>query len=221
MTRPKATGTTLTERKRKAILDAAAELFPRQGFPGTSMDHIAAQAGVSKQTVYAQFASKEALFVAMVRGMTDLPAGQVQSGMDDVPAGSTLTAHLTAYAIRQLEVARAPVLMRLRRLAIAEAERFPELGRALYDFGPGRAIAALTAAFTRWAAQGLLRVPDAEVAAAHFNWLVMADPVNRAMFLGDAAVPALPALRHHAEEAVRVFMAAYGPAGSARRVAPR
>jgi TetR/AcrR family transcriptional regulator, mexJK operon transcriptional repressor len=216
MTRPKAAGTTLTERKRQAILDAAAELFPRHGFPGTSMDQVATRAGVSKQTVYAQFASKEALFDAMVRGMTDGPAGQVQSGMDDVPPGATLAEHLTAYAIRQLEIARTPALMRLRRLAIAEAERFPDLGRALHDHGPGRAIAALAVAFTRWAAEGRLRVPDPQVAATHFNWLVMAEPVNRAMFLGDAAVPARPALRRHAAEAVRIFMAAYGPGAGAR-----
>jgi TetR/AcrR family transcriptional repressor of mexJK operon len=211
MTRPKAPGTTLTERKRQAILDAAAELFLRQGFPVTSMDQIAGRAGVSKQTVYAQFATKEALFIAMARAIIAPPAAVVEHGLDDVPAGVTLAAHLTAYAIRLLEIARTPVLMQLRRLAIAEVERFPELGQALHDAGPGRAIAGLAAAFTRWHAQGLLRAPDPQVAATHFNWLVMADPVNRAMLLGDAAVPAPAALDRHAHEAVRVFLAAYGP----------
>lgn len=212
MSRAKPAGTTLTERKRGAILAAATEAFLSQGYPGTSMDDVAVRAGVSKQTVYAQFASKEALFVAMVRGMTEAAGDQVQQGMLDVlPPAATMAEHLEAYAVRQLQVVRTPRLMQLRRLVIAETERFPELGRALYDSGPGRAIAGLALAFARWAEVGLLRVPDAQVAASHFNWLIMAEPVNRAMLLGDAAVPGAAALRRHAREAVRVFLAAYGP----------
>jgi TetR/AcrR family transcriptional regulator, mexJK operon transcriptional repressor len=211
MTRPKGAGAARTERKRQAILDAAAGLFLRRGYPGTSMDEVAACAGVSKQTVYAQFASKEALFTSMVRGMTHAAGDEVQHGMDALPPGVTLAEHLTAYATRQLEVVRTPRLMQLRRLVIAEAERFPELGKALYEGGPGRAIAGLSVAFARWTEQGLLRVPDAQVAASHFNWLIMAEPVNRAMLLGDAAVPGPAALQRHAREAVRVFIAAYGP----------
>jgi AcrR family transcriptional regulator len=211
MSKSKFRVSTRTERKRQAILDASAEVFLHKGYPGTSMDEIAARAAVSKQTVYAQFASKEALFISMVRGMTDVAGDQIQRGMAELPPGAALTDQLTIYAVRQLEVARTPRLMQLRRLVIAEAERFPELGRVLYESGPGRAIAGLAAAFARWNKQGLLRVADAEVAASHFNWLVMGEPINRAMLLGDAAVPGPAALRRHAKEAVRVFMAAYGP----------
>lgn len=211
MTARKPAGDTRTERKRRAILAAAAELFLRQGFERTSMDEVAALAGVSKQTVYAQFSSKDALFIAMSLGMTDAAADAVQQNLDDLPPGSALAAHLTAYAIRQLEVVRTPKLMRLRRLAIAEAPRFPELGKALHEGGPARAIARLAAAFSRWHAEGLLQAPDAQVAATHFNWLIMAEPVNRAMLLGDAAVPPPSELQRHAAEAVRIFLAAYGP----------
>lgn len=212
MPRRKEAGPTRTERKRQAVLDAAAELFLRRGYPGTSMDEVAVLAGVSKQTVYAQFVSKQALFVSMVRGMTHAAGDQVQHGMDVLPPRTTLSEHLIAYAVRQLEVARTPQLMQLRRLVIAEAERFPELGKALYEGGPGRAIAGLAAAFARWDEQGRLRIPNAKVAASQFNWLVMAEPVNRAMLLGDGAVVSGAALRRHAKDAVRVFMAAYGPA---------
>lgn len=211
MTKPKAAGTTRSERKRQSILEAASELFLRQGFPGTNMDEIAAHAGVSKQTVYAQFESKEALFVAMVRSMTRAAGDKVQHAMEVLPKGTSLSEHLLAYALRQLEVARAPQLMQLRRLVIAEAERFPELGKSVYDNGPGRAIAGLAATFTAWAERGLLRVPDAQAAASNFNWLIVGEPVNRAMLLGDAGVPNATALRRHVTEAVRVFLAAYGP----------
>jgi TetR/AcrR family transcriptional repressor of mexJK operon len=101
-------------------------------------------------------------------------------------------------------------VMQLRRLVIGEVGRFPDLARVLYERGPQRAIATLTAMFERLAGRGLLALPDPASAAAQFNWLIMADPVNRAMLLGDAAIPKPTALRRHAAEGVRVFLAAYG-----------
>src|SRR5689334_124419 len=47
--------------KRKQILDAAVELFQRNGYHGTSVDAIAAVLGVSKQFVYYQFKDKAAI----------------------------------------------------------------------------------------------------------------------------------------------------------------
>lgn len=210
VTKPKPAGATRSAQKRQAILDQAADLFLAQGFSETSMDEVAERAGVSKQTVYSQFSSKEALFVAMARAMIHPSGDLVQQGMEALPRGNSIKQHLLAYALRQVEVVRTPRLMQLRRLAIAEAARFPEMGKALYDAGPGRAIAGLAQVFTTWDAEGLLRVADAQVAATHFNWLVMADPVNRVMLLGDAALPSAAALKRHAREAVRVFLAAYG-----------
>lgn len=60
------------------------------------------------------------------------------------------------------------------------------------------------------AARGLLRIDDPKTAASHFNWLVMSEPLNRAMLLGDGAIPKPAALRRHVAESVRVFLAAYG-----------
>lgn len=198
-----------TERKRQAILEAAAEIFLRHGFLGTSMDEVAARAAVSKQTVYKQFASKETLFVAIVRSMTDPAAGRVQGEMRDPHDREQLAAELLAYAERQLAIVMTPRLMQLRRVVIGEAVRFPELGKALHDGGPGRAIAGLAAAFARWADSGLLVADSALVAATHFNWLVMGEPINQAMLLGDKGIASAAVQRRHAAEAVRVFLAAY------------
>jgi len=103
--------------------------------------------------------------------------------------------------------------MQLRRLVIGEANRFPQLGRAFYERGGGRSAAALAAAFERLTERGLLDAPDPQLAAAHFNWLVMAAPVNRAMLLGDDALPTAAELDRYAEGGVRGFLAAYGRAG--------
>ena len=103
-----------------------------------------------------------------------------------------------------------PRLMQLRRLVIGEVARFPELARVLYERGPQRAIAALAQTFERLAARGLLVIDDPLIAASHFNWLVMSEPLNKAMLLGDAAIPKPKALRRYAAEGVRIFLAAYG-----------
>jgi TetR/AcrR family transcriptional regulator, mexJK operon transcriptional repressor len=203
-----------TQRKRKSILEAATDLFLRNGYLGTSMDEVAQRADVSKQTVYAQFASKEALFVAMVGAMTSAAAGQVHNEVGVAPRdGDEVAGYLRAYAERQLKVVLTPRLMQLRRLVIGEVGRFPQLGRSIYDGGPKRAIGAIASTFETLADRGLLAVDDPLVAASHFNWLVMGDPVNRAMLLGDDAIPNRAALRRHAANAVRAFLEGYG-AGS-------
>ena len=199
-----------SERKRRAVLDAATEIFLQHGYLGANMDEVAARAQVSKQTVYKQFTSKEALFIAIVGGMTGSAGDEVQREIADLGERDDPEMQLLAYAERQLTVVLTPRLMQLRRLVIGEANRFPALGRALHDGGPGRAVAGLASAFARWADRGLLAIEDPQAAASHFNWLVMGEPVNQVMLLGDAAIPEPAALRRHAAAGVRVFLAAYG-----------
>ena len=79
--------------------------------------------------------------------------------------------------------------MQLRRLVIGEVSRFPDLAKVLYERGPQRALTRLTAVFERLAARGLLTIDDPSVAASQFNWVIMADPLNRAMLLGDRRSP--------------------------------
>jgi AcrR family transcriptional regulator len=208
-------------RKRLTILEAATDVFLQDGYLGASMDDIAAMASVSKQTVYKQFASKEALFVAVVTRMANEASDAVHNDMPQLEEGGDLAVYLARYAERQLAVVLTPRLMQLRRLVIGEVGRFPELGRVLFAGGPKRAMDALAAAFARLAARGLLVFDDPAVAASHFNWLVMSAPLNRAMLLGDDAIPGPAELRRHTAETVRVFLAAYGGKASRRERAIR
>lgn len=197
-------------RKRRAILEAAEEMFLRGGYLGTNMDELAALSEVSKQTVYKHFGSKEALFVELVTTMTDAAGDRVHNEVPDPAAASELPAYLEQYAERQLAVVMTPRLLQLRRLVIGEVGRFPDLARALYESGPKRAMAALAGVFRRLDERGLLAVDDADVAASQFNWLIMGEPLNQAMLLGDAAIPDARAQHEHAAAAVRTFLAAYG-----------
>lgn len=198
-------------RKRADILGAAEDLFLAHGYLGTNVDEIAAQARVSKPTVYAHFGSKEALFVEIVSAMTGAASDSVL-GRADAPAGDLdddVQRHLREHAVRQLDVVLDPRLLQLRRLVIGEVGRFPDLAGALYAGGPARAIAVLAGMITHYAERGLLRVDDPQVAATHLNWLIMGAPLNEAMLLGDRGIPDEEARRRHVTEAVRIFVAAH------------
>ncbi|RFB79804.1 TetR/AcrR family transcriptional regulator [Methylovirgula sp. 4M-Z18] len=198
-----------TAGKRAAVLDAAATAFLSVGYLGASMDEIAEMAGVSKQTIYTYFSNKEALFVAMASALSNEASDRVHKDVPEFTDEDDLELYLVDYAVRQLQVVLTPRILQLRRLVIGEVGRFPELGAALYAGGPGRAIAALATAFERLATRGLLSVRDPLLAATQFNWLIMSAPLNRAMLLGDTAIPSAKELRTHAKQGVRMFLAAY------------
>ena len=200
-------------RKRKAIVDAAVEIFLRSGYLGTSMDEVAALSEVSKQTVYKHFSSKEALFIEIVGGMTTGAGDIVHNDVAQLGRDEDLSAYLVEYALRQLTVVLTPRIMQLRRLVIGEVTRFPELARVLYERGPARAMTMLAGVFQGLAERGLLTIDDPQLAASHFNWLIMSEPLNQAMLLGDDAIPSQAELRRNAEAGVRVFLAAYGRPG--------
>ena len=101
-----------------------------------------------------------------------------------------------------------PRLLQLRRLVIGEAGRFPELGQTFYERGPARTVAALAGAFERLAERGVLQLDDPLIAAQHFNWLIMSNPLNQAMLLGNDELPA--DLDRYVDSGVRAFLAAYG-----------
>jgi TetR/AcrR family transcriptional regulator, mexJK operon transcriptional repressor len=199
---------TRSAQKRQAILDAGTAAFLRTGYVGTSMDEIAAEAGVSKQTVYRQFADKEGLFTEIVLGTIDQVGEPFFAGVETLDDSEDLEADLREIAGQLVGVVD-PRLVQLRRLVIGETGRFPELGRTYYERGPGRSTEGLAARFRQLAEKGLLQFDDADLAAQHFNWLVLSIPLNRAMFGVEEEFTATE-LRRYADEAVRVFLAAYG-----------
>jgi TetR/AcrR family transcriptional repressor of mexJK operon len=202
---------TLSARKRRAILDAGATLFLRSGFRDTSMDEVAALAAVSKQTVYKHFADKESLFSEIVTGAVSEVSDPVHAEVLTLEDSGDVEADLRGLARGLLRMVLQPRILQLRRLVIGEAGRFPELGRAFYVQGPERTIAALATVFERLAERGVLELDDARLAAAHFNWLVMSIPLNRAMFLGEDQPPKRAELNRFADAGVRTFLAAYTP----------
>jgi len=199
-------------RKRRAIIEAAITVFLQKGYKGASVDEIAALAGVSKQTMYRYFDDKEALFSEIVLGTIDQIGEPFYEAIVSLQEPEDLEGDLRELARRLVAIVMQPRLLQLRRLVIGEAARFPELGRAYYERGPGQTIAALASSFERLSERGLLRVDDASVAASGFLWMAVSVPLNEATLRGEDDRFSPSELDSFADEGVRVFMAAYGPA---------
>jgi TetR/AcrR family transcriptional repressor of mexJK operon len=118
--------------RRAQILDAALPVFLESGFGNTTVDQLAAAAGVTKRTIYSYFGDKAGVFIEMVRSL----ATTVSS---DAPTGVTLES-LASRIVFRLNSAE---LVGLHRLVIAESSRFPELAVTLHDNGDARHITRL------------------------------------------------------------------------------
>jgi TetR/AcrR family transcriptional repressor of mexJK operon len=202
-----------TARKRRAILTAATEVFLQHGYLGASMDEVAARAAVSKQTVYKQFADKQHLFSEIVLGTTlQVVDGFARAFASTLDEATDVRQAFRDLARRFLDSLLQPDVLRLRRLVLAEADRFPDISAAWFDGAFHRSMELLGESMTRLADRGLLRdLPDPPLAAYQFAGLVMYKPMNQAMFAGTGARPAADELDHIADRAAEVFLAAYGP----------
>lgn len=194
-----------------SIQEAATQLFLEKGYQATSMDEIAARAGVSKQTIYTHFTNKEELFTQLVLGN----AARVDAFVSELPtivdAADDLRDGLTELARRYLRFVIRPEVLRLRRLVIGEAGRFPDLARAYFEAVPERVYEAISELFADLDRAGKLRAGDPLLAAHHFAWLFLGWPLDRGMFIDDD-LPEPSELDRLAGEGVRAFLAAY-PAG--------
>ncbi|KAB0534907.1 TetR family transcriptional regulator [Xanthomonas axonopodis pv. khayae] len=123
-----ATPQRLTDRKRNAIVEAAIAEFRQHGFEATSMDRVAATAGVSKRTVYNHFPSKDALFGEILRGLWQRSAEAVNLAYrPDQP----LHLQLIALLQQKLRLLDDPAFIDLSRVAIAEGIHSPARAREL------------------------------------------------------------------------------------------
>jgi len=201
-----------TDRRRAAIIQAATDVFLRNGYMGATTDEVATRASVSKQTLYKQFADKERLFAEVILDGTI----QVSESLATAAADAMRDAQDVRKALRQvadvfLRSMLKPDVVRLRRLVIAEADRFPEVGQAWYDRGFERTLAAIGEAIQGLADRGLLHnVADPTLAAHQFAGLVLYQPLNQLMFAGTSTRPSPARLRKIADAAVDMFLATYG-----------
>ena len=185
-------------------------MFLRKGYAGTTMEEIAALAGLTKRTVYNNYADKDALFIQIVMEVITY-AEEFARGLHE-----EFTARVTAANLqptlddqgRRLALAiMRPEVVALRRLLIGESREFPALGAKYFDRAPGQVLDALASGFDHLGQVGLLRVADARIAAAQFAYLVAGEPLDRAVLVGKT--PPREHVIACAREGVQTFLARY------------
>ncbi|MCF7202088.1 TetR/AcrR family transcriptional regulator [Pseudomonas sp. JM10B5a] len=193
--------------KREAILNAARLLFLGNGYEGSSMDAIAAEAGVSKLTLYSHFKDKEALFCAAVKSTceTRLPRRLFQ--LDGRPIAAVLLEIGQAFQ----SLVNSPESLGLHRVMVALAAHNPQLVRMFYDAGPQQLLDDLERLFAQAHAEGRLHAPDALRTAEHFCALIKGGLHFRLLIGRDEAVDEACAQRQVAD-AVAFFLRATQPA---------
>jgi AcrR family transcriptional regulator len=155
----------LSPEKRAQILTGAATIFGLDGYEGASMARIAAEANVSKGTLYNHFESKADLFAAFIEQSCAKFLSQVfeRAEVDD-----DLHSGLTRIGQRMVAIMISPTGQTIQRVVASEAVKFPALARIFYESGPARATGAMAAWLQNQAFLGRLAVPDPQFAAEQF-----------------------------------------------------
>lgn len=195
----------LTDRKHAAILDAAVAEFRASGYEATTMDRIAAGAGVSKRTVYNHFPSKDALFLRILEEMFARGVG----GPDlAYRADRALRPQLMELVEQKLRLLDDPHFVDLARVAIAAGLHSPDLARQMLE-RLGDREEGISTWVRAAAADGRLKTDDPLFASLQLQSLVKGAAFWPQMSMGQ---PALDAARQRqvAEGAVDMFLARYG-----------
>ncbi len=169
---------------REKILQGAMQLFFRDGYAGTSMDRVASEAGVSKQTIYSHFHDKESLFKALVEQITIarfhhlFESGQLQGEPDQ------LLRHVAETYL--LKVAEDQQYLSLLKVIIAESSRFPEMAKLYYQTVIQRGRQLLSQYFD---AHPELGIQDSEAAAHIFFGSLVSFVVVQEIMHGKEIMP--------------------------------
>lgn len=190
--------------KRQAIVEAAARSFFDIGYAATSIEQVAAEAGVSKVTIYSHFTDKRGLFTASVERECEKIRGAFS--LDGMAKGD-LRQRLTAIGEAMMAFLSRDEMVQFERRIAAETEHEPEIGRTFLAAGPSRMKSAFTLLLKAMVAAGELDITDHELAAEQF--------VSMCKGMGDLerrfGAPPDPAReRQRIAGAVEVFLRAYG-----------
>jgi TetR/AcrR family transcriptional repressor of mexJK operon len=154
--------------KEQEVLDVATEYFLQHGYRGASINAMARSSGISKESIYRYFSSKQQLFEAVI-GRELIEYRRSLRGLDVTLRSSDLRVALITLAETILGIITTDRTMALRRLIFDEATRSPEVGRHYYKIGPEQAYAVLEGVFATHAHESDFDIPTL---AKHFIGLL-------------------------------------------------
>lgn len=186
--------------RRDAILKAAAEVFLEQGYVATSIDAIIERAGGSKRNVYSDFGNKQGLFSAIVTQSAD-------SALSTLAIDETcdLRQTLTSFGRHLMDIYMSPTVIGIYRIAVTEANRFPDLVKSFYEQGPGRAASRLAEVLEVAERRGEIHGDDCLRLAGHFVGMIR-DNLHLQVVLGLRPAPSTREVDAAVESAVEIFL---------------
>jgi AcrR family transcriptional regulator len=189
-------------RRRQALLEAAAEVFFEQGYAAASIDAIIERAGGSKRNIYSEFGNKQGLFAAIVTGNADDALSSLP--IDDIERRD-LAETLTVFGRHLLRIYMSPTVVGIYRLAVTEANRFPDLAKAFYEQGPGRTTIRLAQILEEAQKRDEIRMGDCRQLADRFIGMIR-DNLHLQVVLGLRPPPSEAEMRDAVETTVDLFL---------------
>jgi TetR/AcrR family transcriptional repressor of mexJK operon len=178
------------------ILKVATRAFLTHGYAATSIEAVAASAGVAKRTLYARWRDKPALFRAVLERLMarwlatpERPTPELPTSDRPPTTVDRLETALLQSATRVLAVALQPEALALHRLMIAESGRFPELAEMVRQSGAAAGMARIANLLAAEILAGRLAQLDPAIAAEQFLYLVLTGPQRRALGLAPPLDP--------------------------------
>ena len=190
--------------KSGAILQAATQLFLKRGYLTTTMDAVADKAGVTKQTVYAYYASKDELFKQMLLMLCK----RYEESQPPVFSKEPFEAQLLAQGMAILNLITHADVMAATRLVISESERHPKLAKLYYESGTQKLVQMIAHFLDEYNRRGEINIANTSSAASYFLAILKGNYYVR-MILRVKPEPNAAMKAQHVSEVVRIFLAVY------------
>jgi TetR/AcrR family transcriptional regulator of autoinduction and epiphytic fitness len=199
LARRRASVATMKGRRRALLIGAAEHVFLKYGYHAATMDQVAARVKMSKRTLYKLFATKEALFRAMV-------ADRSQTLTEDVAeTGRPPEEALVALLQKAADFVLAPRQVALCRLVIAERARSPRLARSFLQSVPQHGLGPIERWLTNLAGRGVISLSDPALSARMLFGLTIGF-AHTGLLLGLTPAPTKPAVDAQIQLGVQIFL---------------
>ena len=193
------------QRKYDAIMKSACRLFLKNGYTHTSMDAVALDAKVSKQTVYTYFTNKDVLFCQMIEDLCN-----AHSPPESILEDPSLTHEQALLKIGQgfMEIITSQRGIAIHRLLMTQANRHPRVAQLFFESGPVKMQRLLTNYLEKQVEAGAMAIENVDHAASYF-FAMLKGWHHMRLILRIKPLPTKKELDAHVKETVAGFCKMY------------
>jgi TetR/AcrR family transcriptional repressor of mexJK operon len=189
-------------RKNGIVLDAAERAFMEYGYGGISVDAIAEKAGVSKRTVYSNFATKQQLYSEVVK---KLCADVVPPEIDQDTRAASPERTLLKISVAFLEALYQPSQIAFYQTVVSDARQFPDAGKLMFEGPIMRTQNVFDEYFRRQVQRGIMQFPDIELVGAQFVALLKVN-MHMSLMLNQPTSVSRRRLEDVAKASIQLFL---------------